>query len=191
MSLYFNIIKQYSQALYFNVIQKNMEKKILKQIIILEKIVINSSLSRLLSSPIISNKIKKNIIDSIAIKFQLHKKIVHFSYLLIKNSRFFLLSDIRYYFAKIIIDKSNIKSVYITSAYKLKTEEINMIKSFLELKINKKINLITNINLSLIGGAIIQYDHNLIDCSIIKVIKKIKKILVDYSIQQYNTKYII
>ena len=81
-------------------------------------------------------------------------------------------------FAKIIANSKGIKFAEISSAFKLTKKELESISSFLETELGKKIELELNIDPSLIGGAVIKYDCNLIDCSVSGALDRIKRVAV-------------
>ena len=183
MSLNLKIVKNYSQALYSASKKDKMEGSVLKQISALEKVVSCSSMMvKALCSPIVDRKIKKKIIDLVAVKLKFEKITIRFLYSLIKNSRFHLFIEIVDDFSKIISESNGIKYAQISSAYKLGKKEVDLINDFLELELGKKINLKTKIDSSLIGGAVIQYDCNLIDCSVSGALNRIKKIAANSKI---------
>lgn len=180
MSLNLKIVKNYSQALYSGAKQGGIEDKVLEQILALGQIALHSSkVMQALSSPIVDNKIKRKLVDLIAEKFKFEKITIDFLHILIKNSRFFLILEIVDDFSKIIAQSKNIKYIQVSSAHKLGKKEIDLISGILESEIGKKINLETNIDPSLIGGVVIQYDCNLIDCSVSGALGRIKKIALN------------
>ena len=180
MSLNLKIVKNYSQALYSGAKKYKIEDKVLEQIMVLGQVVSNSSkVMQALCSPIVDSQIKKKILDLIASKLKFEKTIIHFLNILIKNSRFHLILEIVEDFSEIIAESKNIKYARISSAYQLGKKELDLISSFLESELGKKIDLETNIDSSLIGGAVIQYDCNLIDCSVSGALDRIKKIAVN------------
>ena len=74
------------------------------------------------------------------------------------------------------MESKGIKFVEISSAFKLTTKEIESIHNLLESTLEKKIKLQHSVDESLLGGAIVKYDSNLVDCSLQGVLGKIQKI---------------
>jgi F-type H+-transporting ATPase subunit delta len=183
MSLNLKIVKNYSQALYSSAKKSKVENKALEQITVLGQVFLNSSrIMQALCSPIVDSQIKKKILDLVTSKLKFEKTTANFLYILVKNSRFSLIHEIIENFSEIILDSKNIKHARISSAYNLGKKELNLISGFLESGLGKKIDLETNIDSSLIGGAVIEYDCNLIDCSVNGALDRIKKIAVDSKI---------
>ena len=180
MSLDIKIVKNYSQALYSGAKKSKIEDKVLEQITVLGQVVSNSSrVMQALCSPIVDSQIKKKILDLVASKLKFEKTTINFLHILVKNSRFSLILEIIENFTEIIAESKDIKYARISSAYKLGKKELDLISGFLESELGKKIDLETNIDSSLIGGAVIEYDCNLIDCSVSGALDRIKKIAVD------------
>lgn len=180
MSLDLKIVKNYSQALYSDAKKSKVEDKVLEQITVLGQVVSNSSrVMQALCSPIVDSQIKKKILDLVASKLKFEKTTINFLHILVKNSRFSLILEIMENFSKIIAESKGIKYARISSAYNLGKKELDLISGFLESELGKKIDLETNIDSSLIGGAVIEYDCNLIDCSVSGALDRIKKIAVD------------
>ena len=180
MSLNLKIVKNYSQALYSGAKKSKVEEKVLEQITVLGQVVSNSSrVMQALCSPIVDSQIKKKILDLVASKLKFEKTTINFLHILVKNSRFSLILEIIENFTEIIAESKDIKYARISSAYKLGKKELDLISGFLESELGKKIDLETNIDSSLIGGAVIEYDCNLIDCSVSGALDRIKKIAVD------------
>lgn len=183
MSLNLKIVKNYSQALYSRAQKSGLEDKVLEQLLALNKIVLHSpKVMQAFCSPIVDNKIKKKLLDLIASKLNFEKATINFLYTLIENSRFSLIFEMLDDFSKIIALSKNIKYIQVSSAYKLGKKEIDLISGILELEIGKKVKLETNIDPSLIGGVVIQYDCNLIDCSVSGALNRIKKIALNSEI---------
>lgn len=176
MSLNLKIVKNYSQALYSGAQKNGIEDKVLEQLIVLGQIILHSpKVMKAFCSPIIDNKIKKKLLDLMVSKFKFEKTTINFLYTLIENARFSLISEIIDDFSKIIALSKNIKYIQVSSAYKLGKKEINLISGILESEIGKKVKLETNVDPALIGGVVIQYDCNLIDCSVSGALNRIKK----------------
>ena len=180
MSLNLKIVKNYSQALYSIAKKSKVEDKVLEQVTALGQVASNSSrVMQALCSPIIDGQIKKEILDLVTKKLKFEKTAINFLHILVKNSRFSLIIEIIENFSEIISESKDIKYARISSAHKLGKKELDLISGFLESELGKKIDLETDIDSSLIGGAVIEYDCNLIDCSVSGALDRIKKIAVD------------
>lgn len=177
MSLDLKIIKNYSQSLYASSSKEKIQKKLLEQLAILVQVFNHSRIVKeMFYSPVIDGQKKRDLIDLLVKKYKFHKYTQNFLYILVKNARFNLLKGIVDNFTKIIAESENIKYVQVRSAHKLEQKSIELISTFLEKELGKKIDLKTSLDQSLIGGAVIKYDCNIIDCSVSGAIDKVKKI---------------
>lgn len=176
-SLALKIVQNYSQSLF------TCAKPLSKQRIVLKQLQDFSDLhtsdrpiNYIMSSPIIEKTAKIKLIDTIAKKNKFEKISIQFLYALVKNNRFNLINEITTNLEELIANSEGTKFVNLFSAFKLDKKEISEIKKRLETETGKKINLQTNIDQSLIGGIVIEYDSNFIDYSIKGALNKIKKV---------------
>ena len=171
----FKIVRNYSQALFSVAKSLSDAKKILEQISIFTSIFHESALvKKAICSPIIDMSIKGNLIDLVAKKCKFAKTSKQFLHILIKNKRLTLLPEIVNDLKIIIMESEGIKATYLSSAYEMSKKELTSIESFLKQKLNTKIALSHDVDPSLIGGVIIKYDSNLIDCSISGALNRVK-----------------
>ncbi|PCJ27592.1 MAG: ATP synthase F1 subunit delta [Rickettsiales bacterium] len=177
MLLDLKVVKNYAQALFLKAKDLSKEDKILEQISIISDITEASPLAKeVLCSPIIDHSLKIKLIDLLAKKYKFDKISQRFLYVLVKNTRCNFISKIVDEFGKMLAESKGIKAVNVSSAFKLGKKELSFIKGFLETELNKKIELTTKEDASLIGGVVIEYDSNLIDCSVHGALEKIQKV---------------
>ena len=131
-----------------------------------------------LCSPVIDHAVKVRLVDLVVTKYQFEEISKQFLYVLIKNARCLLLPRISSMLNELIAATKGVKLVEVSSAFKLDTKEIKFIQEFLETELGKKIELLTNVDTSLIGGVIIKYDSNLIDYSVQGALDRIKKVAI-------------
>ena len=74
------------------------------------------------------------------------------------------------------MESKGIKFVKVSSAFKLEKKEMEFIRNLLESKLDKKVELEHSVDESLLGGVVVKYDSNLIDCSLQGVLDRIQKI---------------
>jgi F-type H+-transporting ATPase subunit delta len=177
MSLNFKIVQNYSQALFFNAKLAFKEDKLLEQLQFFADLMENSSfVQNILYSPVIDKNLKVKLVDLIIEHCKFEVILQRFLYVLIKNSRCNLLPQITITFNELIADSKGIKSAEILSASKLDKKEIQAIQKLLEAKLGKEITLEDKVEKSLIGGIIIKYDSNLIDCSVQSALNRIEQV---------------
>lgn len=171
-------IKNYVSSLY-KIASKNFSEK--KTLIDLkcfnECLQNNSELFKVMCSPLIHNKQKIDLLSTINIKMKLTGLVINFLELVICNQRIAAIKDITYLFEKTYKKKNNIKSVMVETSKPLSEEAKNLLKKYLEKTLGLEVELETNIDKSIIGGAKISYDSKLLDFSILGAITKIEKTL--------------
>ena len=179
MSLDLKIVKNYSQALFVSIKKLSKKNRILEQISIFANLVQENSLVRnVLCSPVIDRAVKVRLVDLVVTKYKFEEISKQFLYVLIKNARCILLPQIASTLDELIAATKGIKLAEVSSAFKLGTKEIKFIQEFLEKELGQKIELLANVDASLIGGVIIKYDSNLIDCSVQGALDRIKKVAI-------------
>ena len=124
----------------------------------------SDELKKVISSPVIRNEEKKNILNKI---FSDNNKIVlNFLNLLIDKNRFSILSQIVDEYKTEINKINHLLEMKIISAIDLNESEKAMIKIKLENVLNRKLELKWATDKSLIGGLTFCVDDRVIDCSI-------------------------
>jgi len=175
MSLDIKIVKYYSNALFKGAKLEKKEKKVLEQISALGAVLQSSKkVQEVFCSPVVDSQVKLKIADLLVKKFKFDAITFRFLEVLITNARFYLLGQIADDYKEIVANSEGIKYASVVSAYKMGKKEIALISSFLEDELNKKIDLEVDVDPSLVGGMIIKYDCNLIDCSVQGALDRIK-----------------
>lgn len=131
-------------------------------------------------SPIVKKTEKLKLVEFLHQKLKISQLSLSFLILLVKNFRLNLLSSIVLAYHDRLNDFKNIKAVKITSAKMLGDQDKKYLVQFLEKKLNKKIELSFNMESSIIGGILINYDSYLLDYSLKGAITKIAKIANSY-----------
>lgn len=172
------LVKNYTSCLFNNVILDSDHQKILNQISLFDQLLTNSrDLRFALYSPIISQSDKLRIVMSCITKLGFEKIISKFFRMLVKNSRFKILSSVIKQYKYLINDSRGIKLVTVESAVdKPSKKVINIIKEHLENKLKRIVTFNIIKNKSLIGGVIIKYDSMLYDYSISGTLKRLTKL---------------
>jgi len=177
MLLDLKVIKNYAQALFNKSSEAVSISKILEQISVLVALSQKSELiNEAFCSPIIGLDLKISLIDKIALQYKFDKIPLQFLHVIVKNARFSLLPQIIEELEKMKAESLGITSAEIVSAFKLDNKEITNIKNFLEADLGKKIELTERADSSLIGGMLIKYDSNLIDCSVHGALERVRKV---------------
>ena len=99
-------------------------------------------------------------------KFKLAEIVNRFFRVVVKNSRFEILESVVNEYSKLLNESRGVKLVTLEFAANPNKKLVNMIREYLENKLNKTIEFNLINNESLIGGVIIKHDSLLYDYSI-------------------------
>ncbi|NRB10356.1 MAG: ATP synthase F1 subunit delta [Rickettsiaceae bacterium] len=176
------VIRNYSLALFYNAKLLGVEETILKQLTKFSDIInTTKQVNYALCSPIVAADNKKNIILLFAKKLKFAKVTSQFLLKLVDNNRFDLLPEMLNCYTKLLDDDKGIKTVELVSALKLEKKSLEIIRKYLANSLNQTIKITTKEDKELLGGVVIKYDSNFIDCSVkgalnkvINVAKKVK-----------------
>ncbi len=172
------IAKKYSNAYYEMAKSNNKQEQIYNDLLFInETISANQQLNDFLTSPLIKNEDKKEVITKL---FSIHtdKLTLEFLYLLTDNNRLNILKEILNQYAKIYNTENNIIKPIIISAVELNEIQKNKLNEKLEDKLSKKVIPAYQIDKEIIGGIIIEIEDKTIDCSIKTKFENMKKQLI-------------
>jgi F-type H+-transporting ATPase subunit delta len=175
MSLDVKLAKDYARSLLADIKGISKQDQILNHLVVFNEFMqSNEIVRRSLYSPIIDKSAKIRLADSIADQYKFEQIFKQFLHVLIKNARCNLLPQIILAIKKIVAETKGIKLVEVTSAYDLTNKEQKTIQEFLEKKIGCSVEVTFFIDPLIIGGVVIKYDSNLIDCSVDAGLRKIE-----------------
>lgn len=169
------VAQRYANALMEFAGEKLSKEDIFSQIKDIQTSLNNSDdLQKVMSSPIVSNDEKKNVINKIFGK-NVNEIILNFLKLLIDKNRFNIFNSIVKEYKNEINRQNGILEIKITSAIELNNNEKAMIKVKLEKILHKEIELDWASDSSLIGGLVFEAGDNIIDCSLQHKLQEINK----------------
>lgn len=160
------VSERYAQAL-LELVSDNLSKEdILKELLdITESVKGSGDLNKVMTSPVISNDEKKNVISKL-FENTTNKVILNFLKLLIDKNRFSMLESITKEYKNEINRLNNLLSINVTSAIDLTEEEKSAIKDKLSNILNKNIELEWATNPDIIAGLVFEVGDNIIDNSL-------------------------
>ena len=134
--------------------------------------------SRLLTSPVISFRVKKDVIETVQSKLRLCEVALHFLLVLAQNNRFpHVISIIKEY--KELRDRHmGFLDVTVTTAHELDNKTSEKIREKLEKYTGKKVRLEHSADESLIGGVRITIGDKQIDNTVKGQLQRVKKELM-------------
>ena len=160
------VSERYAQAL-LELVSDNLSKEdILKELLdITESVKCSGDLNKVMTSPVISNDEKKNVISKL-FEHTTNKVILNFLKLLVDKNRFSMLESITKEYKNEINRLNNLLSINVTSAIDLTEDEKSAIKDKLSNILNKNIELEWATNPDIIAGLIFEVGDNIIDNSL-------------------------
>lgn len=160
------VSERYAQAL-LELVSDNLSKEdILKELLdITESVKGSGDLNKVMTSPVISNDEKKNVISKLY-ENTTNKVILNFLKLLVDKNRFSMLESITKEYKNEINRLNNLLSINVTSAIDLTEDEKSAIKDKLSNILNKNIKLEWATNPDIIAGLVFEVGDNIIDNSL-------------------------
>lgn len=160
------VSERYAQAL-LELVSDNLSKEdILKELLdITESVKDSGDLNKVMTSPVISDDEKKNVISKL-FENTTNKVILNFLKLLIDKNRFSMLESITKEYKNEINRLNNLLSINVTSAIDLTEDEKSAIKDKLSNILNKNIELEWATNPDIIAGLVFEVGDNIIDNSL-------------------------
>lgn len=160
------VSERYAQAL-LELVSDNLSKEdILKELLdITESVKGSGDLNKVMTSPVISDDEKKNVISKL-FENTTNKVILNFLKLLIDKNRFSMLESITKEYKNEINRLNNLLSINVTSAIDLTEDEKSAIKDKLSNILNKNIELEWATNPDIIAGLVFEVGDNIIDNSL-------------------------
>lgn len=160
------VSERYAQAL-LELVSDNLSKEdILKELLdITESVKGSGDLNKVMTSPVISDDEKKNVISKL-FENTTNKVILNFLKLLVDKNRFSMLESITKEYKNEINRLNNLLSINVTSAIDLTEDEKSAIKNKLSNILNKNIELEWATNPDIIAGLVFEVGDNIIDNSL-------------------------
>ncbi len=172
------VVRNYASCLFDNAKSDSECQKILEQISLFNEILLTSELVRFaLYSPIVSKFDKLKLVNGFIEKFQFEKIVAQFFKVVVRNSRFEILSSVIARYKQLLNESRGIKFVTVESVEQQPNKKVTaIVKKYLENKLEKIIELKTIQNESLIGGVVIKYDSFLYDYSVAGTLDRVGKL---------------
>ncbi|KAJ2556824.1 ATP synthase F0 subcomplex subunit OSCP atp5, partial [Coemansia sp. RSA 1933] len=140
----------------------------------------DARLAEVLSSPMLSKSAKEQLIESLGKKSEIT---TNFFKTLAENNRLNETSRIITAYKSLMEAERGIVSVVVTSAQRLGSKELKLIKDTLTkgglIKDFKEVNVINKTNPSILGGMVVEFGDYTIDMSASSRLAKLEKLLTD------------
>ena len=169
--------KKYARALYNVAVQQKDVKEVSNRInYIVDVMKAVPEFSQLLQTHQVSTEDKITILKNV-LKDNISSLEVELISDILEHNNILILSDIAKNFEYLIETDSNLVNMTITSAKELSAEEVDHIQSSIESQLNKKVDVRTETDKSLIGGVRLRVGNIVIDNTISRRLDMLKNTL--------------
>ena len=169
--------KKYARALYNVAVQQKDVKEVSDRINYITNVMkVVPEFSQLLQTHRVSTENKINILKNV-LKDNISPLEIELISDILEHNNILILSDIAKQFEYLVETDSSLVNIAITSATELSAEEVEHIKSNIESQLNKKIDVRTEIDKSLIGGVRLRVGNIVIDNTISRRLEMLKNTL--------------
>ena len=174
MPLLNSVTTPYAEALLQVVSENNQTEEMVKEVKQLLSLINDvPDLRKSLSSPVLEKETKKKIIIEIFSE-KINSSLLNFLKLLADRQRIGIVTSILDRFLEIYRENSNIALATVTSAAELTDDQKSLItKKIINIAGTEKLELVTKIDPSLIGGFVASVGSKVIDASLASQIRKL------------------
>lgn len=159
------VAQNYSDALFSIALEEKQVDVYLKQLqMITSSLQSEKAFASLLAHPKLDKEAKKQMLTSVY-GTSIDHNILNFMKLLIDKSRFSHVQEICQVFHDLYNEKYGIQRVFVTSAKPLATQEIAKLKTILETKTQKIVELVIQVDEDLMAGIRVKIGDQIIDNS--------------------------
>ncbi len=167
------IAEEYSQALFALAAEQNVKREVADSVKALRDIMSeNIEYTDLLASPNIPMCERCELIDKAFGEF-LHEYAVSFLKLLCERGHIRDFSECAEEFLKLYEASDGIVTAHVTSAAPFSDAQLDALREKLQKKLSRKVELVCDVDTSILGGFIVRADGNIMDASLKAKLAKI------------------
>ena len=175
---------RYAKALFKLAKEKNVISRTLDDMkVVFETFDKITELSAVIEDPVITTAKKTGVIQSV-FKSNISDISLSFLVLIINNKRELYIKGIARYFLELVKKDQGIKTVVLTTAHEINKKQKENIIALIKKEIKSEIELTELINEDIIGGFVLRIDDTQYDSSVRSELKKIKKSLLETTIEK-------
>ena len=174
-----DVSKEYSEALFSLAAEESKEKEYAEALAVLKGLISeNPKFIELLSSPCVSLSERKNVIDTVFNGGdEIETNLASFMKLLCEKGHVGEILDIIDETIGRLKAAEGVSTAYVTSAIELSDAERSALTEKLAKKLGHRVELVCDVDKSLLGGVIVRVDGNVIDGSLRYKLQNIKEII--------------
>jgi len=170
------LVQTYATILFGKALALKSQEKILSELQNLSSI-FNASpkILRYFSAPIYSNLEKRELLDILFRNKKPSEVFINFLNVLIENNRIEFIQKITREYERILMNNEGKTKATITIARNMSAKDLKACISTFEKKLGKTFIVYHKVDPSIIGGAIIAYDNNMLDLSVLNMKNKLSR----------------
>lgn len=177
MSELLTTARPYAKALFKSANEHNALEKNFEMLTNLKIVLEDENVKSIVSNDSFDNKYKVSLLTDI-LKENSDESFIRFISLLAENNRLLVVDEIVGLYDIYFQEEKSLKTVKIDTAFDLSTDQLESIKSALEKRFNKKIEIEQNLDASLLAGAVVRIDDLVIDGSLREQLRKLESQLI-------------
>ncbi len=171
------VSKRYAKALFDICIEDSSMDKVSEDARQIANLYKEEDFKILMTHPNLSSEDRFNTIKS-AFGDELSQTLYGFFHVIFSKNRETYILEILESFLELVDTHNGVTTAVVKTPFELTNDKVNQIKSKLSTKLNKKVDVIVELDKSLIGGIVINVDGLLIDTSIKSSINNLTKQLM-------------
>ena len=122
--------------------------------------------NKIIKSPVLSRDLQKVLVISIFKKASISKLLINFFSVVCLNRRSYLIGRICDRFIEMYVSSKGILTAELSSATELSEVDLSLVKKYIQESAGSKVNLITKLDSSILGGYILKIGSLMLDGSI-------------------------
>jgi F-type H+-transporting ATPase subunit delta len=175
----YNVTSRYADAFTEFAEEKSVYDKVVQDVELINNTLVGSrELRNFLSSPVLKDAKKKEIIEAV-FGDKINDVTVQFLNFVVDKGRIEMLQEIMQRFLEVRDEKENITDVTFKSVVELGNEQAARIKTEMESYTGKNVRFKNVVDESLIGGYTAQIKDTVLDASVKRQLERLKKTLIE------------
>jgi ATP synthase F1 delta subunit len=146
--------------------QNDVQDKIINDLAAMAQLYDDKAIRKIIASPIVNPELLQSVFNNVTGQLQSPDVLKRFLGTLIENKRTALLPVLAQDFKHQVQKSRGIVDAIVTSAVALNENELKDIRSKLEGMLGKRVNLLPNVDKSILGGFEIRIDNSVLDMTL-------------------------
>jgi ATP synthase F1 delta subunit len=146
--------------------QNDVQDKIISDLAAIGQLYDDKAIRKVIASPIVNPELLQSVFNNVADQLKTSDVLKRFIGTLIESKRTALLPEIAQDFKRQVQKSRGIVDAIVTAAVALNESEVKDIRTKLESMLSKRVNLIQNVDKSILGGFEIRIDNSVLDMTL-------------------------